>query len=87
MVLQTTSNEVYLREDISCGFPGCVSCDERQNGAPPALNGGCDFFLVLSSASVIGVLGAQFWEDCARDCILCKSVRPEPRRSLIQTRG
>jgi hypothetical protein len=30
MVLQTTSNEVYLREDISCGFPGCVSCDERQ---------------------------------------------------------
>ena len=36
MVLQTTSNEVYLREDISCGFPGCVSCDERQNGAPTA---------------------------------------------------
>ena len=42
MVLQTTSNEVYLREDISCGFPGCVSCDERQNGARTALHERCD---------------------------------------------
>jgi hypothetical protein len=50
MVLQTTSNEVYLREDISCGFPGCVSCDERQNGAPPALNERMRFF----SRAVVG---------------------------------
>ena len=82
MVLQTTSNEVYLREDISCGFPGCVSCDERQNGAPTALNERCDFFLVPSSASVIGVLGAQFWEDLARDCILCKSVETRAREKF-----
>ena len=82
MVLQTTSNEVYLREDISCGFPGCVSCDERQNGARTALNERCDFFLVPSSASVIGVLGAQFWEDLARDCILCKSVETRTREKF-----
>ena len=79
--LQTSTVEVYLREDISCGFPGCLSCKGNARTGTP-LNSSREFFTLPSSAKVIELFGAQFWEECARDVILCKSVETRAREKF-----
>ena len=79
--LQTSTVEVYLREDISCGFPGCLSCKGNARAGTP-LNNSREFFTLPSSAKVIELFGAQFWEECARDVILCKSVETRAREKF-----
>ena len=73
--------EVYLREDISCGFPGCLSCKGNARTGTP-LNSSREFFTLPSSAKVIELFGAQFWEECARDVVLCKSVETRAREKF-----
>ena len=79
--LQTSMVEVYLREDISCGFPGCLSCKGNARTGTP-LNSSREFFTLPSSAKVIELFGAQFWEECARDVVLCKSVETRAREKF-----
>jgi DIS3-like exonuclease 1 len=78
MALLRSTEEVYVREDISCGFPGCLECENSRAGTP--LNASCEYLLVPASARAIDAFGAQFWEGLAlRDCILCKSVETRAR--------